>query len=266
MQERVGTKERYNRPLPEDKKDERASKTLSWVLRHHAIDQGLPMRKDGYVKVSDLLNVPKLHSVDFTALERIVRNDKKSRYKMISELDEGGGQVWWIRANQGHSIKGIEIEMQEITDPSQVIMAVHGTSKKAWEIIRMDGLSRMNRQHIHFAQGVPKSGVISGMRDTSQILIYLDIEAALKYGIKLLLSANDVVLSPGDANGYIPPCFFKDVQDAGGKQRIYNWTRPDLPPLPEVPLSLPDPPVTNVIESKEADKEEAPTASSSSSS
>ena len=49
--------------------------------------------------------MPKLHSVDFTTLERVVLADKKSRYKMISEIDETGALVWWIRANQGHSIK-----------------------------------------------------------------------------------------------------------------------------------------------------------------
>ena len=105
------------------------------------------------------------------------------------------------------------------------------------------------------------------MRDTSQVLIYLDVPTALKYGIRLLLSANDVVLSPGDANGYIAPCFFKEVHSAGSKQAIHDWIRPELPPLPDAPLSLPDPPVAEVVESVEvenkAEGEKTPPASGS---
>jgi RNA:NAD 2'-phosphotransferase (TPT1/KptA family) len=37
-------------------------------------------------------------------LEKIVRNDNKNRYKMVQEYSENG-LVWWIRANQGHSIE-----------------------------------------------------------------------------------------------------------------------------------------------------------------
>ena len=39
----------------------------------------------------------------------------------------------------------------------------------------------MNRTHIHFAPGLPKeSGVISGMRASAQVYIYIDMEKALK--------------------------------------------------------------------------------------
>jgi 2'-phosphotransferase len=38
-----------------DSPDVRISKTLSWLLRHGAQDEGLKMRTDGYVKVDDLV-------------------------------------------------------------------------------------------------------------------------------------------------------------------------------------------------------------------
>ena len=38
-----------------DSPEVRISKTLSWLLRHAAQSQGLKMRKDGYVKVDDLV-------------------------------------------------------------------------------------------------------------------------------------------------------------------------------------------------------------------
>jgi RNA:NAD 2'-phosphotransferase (TPT1/KptA family) len=50
-----GKKKRENR---EGNKDVvRISKNLSWVLRHGALELGLAMRSDGFVKVEDLLGL-----------------------------------------------------------------------------------------------------------------------------------------------------------------------------------------------------------------
>lgn len=46
------------RGLPSDSEDVKMSKTLSWILRHGSQSEGLPMRPDGYVKVSDLVSPP----------------------------------------------------------------------------------------------------------------------------------------------------------------------------------------------------------------
>jgi RNA:NAD 2'-phosphotransferase (TPT1/KptA family) len=59
------------------------------------------------------LKLPKLRSVGFTELEKIVRDDNKGRYTLRFEpippnFREGeaiDGSVWWIRANQGHSME-----------------------------------------------------------------------------------------------------------------------------------------------------------------
>lgn len=68
-----------------------------------------------------------------------------------------------------------------------------------------------------------------GMRTTSQIYIFLDVAMALEYGLELLLSSNGVVLSPGDENGYIHPCFFSKVEWAPTKGHIKGWSRPPPP-------------------------------------
>jgi len=66
-----------------------------------------------------------------------------------------------------------------VLSASDVRMAVHGTNVKAWEAIcanyfihihliclstssAKEGLSKMKRNHIHLAQGVPGDKVISG--------------------------------------------------------------------------------------------------------
>lgn len=74
----------------------------------------------------------------------------------------------------------MELELEPIPSVTDIPtgIAVHGTNRKAWDIIReshlhslracnshgtgVDGIHRMTRNHIHLAQGVAGSGVISG--------------------------------------------------------------------------------------------------------
>lgn len=49
-----------------------------------------------------------MREMNFDMLEQIVKADNKSRYNLIHEPDKAVGspsQIWWIRANQGHSMK-----------------------------------------------------------------------------------------------------------------------------------------------------------------
>ena len=73
------------------------------------------------------------------------------------------------------------------------------------------GLSRMNRNHVHFAIGLPTDeGVISGMMDTVEVLIYLDVARALRDDMKLYISDNKVLLTEGFA-GIVPVEYFEKV-------------------------------------------------------
>ncbi|KAH8110993.1 KptA family-domain-containing protein [Phellopilus nigrolimitatus] len=182
---------------PRDEEDVRISKTLSWVLRHGAKSAGLHMRSDGYVRVSDLLAIPRLRSVDFPTLERLVQTDSKERYHLLFESQETG-DPWWIRANQGHSIKDVDLQFQEITDVGQIPMAVHGTNLLAWKAIEKEGLSPMKRNFIHLAQHVSHIKGLeanAGLRENSQVLIYVDLESAKRDGVVFYLSSNGVVLT-----------------------------------------------------------------------
>ena len=86
-----------------------------------------------------------------------------------------------IRANQGHTIKDVEPELTKLQEPFQIENVVHGTYEKNWDLIQKKGLSRMKRNHIHFAKGLPdQQGVISGMRQDCNLLIYVHIPTAVK--------------------------------------------------------------------------------------
>ena len=97
-------------------------------------------------------------------------SDKKKKYKFVDDSDVDGShngdannreEVLCIRANQGHSIKGIDLKnlLTAIT-PSELSnmgssTILHGTNKDAWENhIQHEGLNKMNSNHVHFASGI----------------------------------------------------------------------------------------------------------------
>lgn len=215
------------RGMDKDSPEVRTSKTISWLLRHAAASQGLAIRQDGYVNVDELLVHPRLSqsALDLDGLRKIVAGDAKKRYDLVFEAVGGASSEeasqpelngsWWIKANQGHSMKTVQLELKRIRSLDDVPsgVALHGTTVKAWEVIEKEGLSRMKRNHIHLAQGISLTNAISGLRSSAQILIFIDIPKALAAGVKFFLSDNGVVLTGGDDSGYLKPDFFLRVED-----------------------------------------------------
>jgi 2'-phosphotransferase len=96
----------------------------------------------------------------------------------------------------------------------------------------------MSRNHIHFSTGLPedKQGIISGMRNDSELLIYIDIKKSLEDGgVLWWMSNNGVVLTEGDENGILGTKYWKKVE--GRKQNIgLLWEGGEQ--VRELPLSL----------------------------
>lgn len=198
---------------------------LTRVLRHMAIELNLNIRRDGYVRVQDLLrlnlktraNIPlSSHSVD--EIREAVRTDNKQRLALLEENGE-----LFIRANQGHSVQSVKSEslLQPILSAEEIPVCVHGTYKKYLESILRSGLQKMSRLHVHFSCGLPSDGeVISGMRRDINLLIFLDIKKAMEDGMKFYMSDNKVILTEG-FNGVVPAKYF---------DRIESW--PSRKPVP----------------------------------
>jgi len=184
---------------------DKSGRILSKILRHTAPDHGLEIDPGGWVSVSALLErVPKLREVD---LGQVVAEDEKGRF-----LIETRGDELYIRANQGHSIASVLDEhlLTPITDPGQIPDAIHGTYADALPFIMETGICRMRRNNIHFAI---KRSTKAGIRKNAQVFIYLDLERVIRDGIKLYISKNNVVLSPGIGDqGCIPPEYFLKIE------------------------------------------------------
>ncbi|GAB2272003.1 hypothetical protein Dimus_006829 [Dionaea muscipula] len=203
---------------------------LTRILRHMATELNLNMRRDGYVKVEDLLklnvttfaNVP-LRSHTVNEIREAVSRDNKQRFSLVEENGE-----LLIRANQGHSVKTVETKslLKPIHSAEEISVCVHGTYKKNLESILQFGLKRMTRLHVHFSCGLPTDGeVISGMRRDVNVLIFLDVNKALEEGMKLYISDNKVILTEG-FDGTVPVKFF---------EKIISW--PEKSPISFSPFS-----------------------------
>ncbi|XP_055841781.1 tRNA 2'-phosphotransferase 1 [Episyrphus balteatus] len=194
--------------------DTELSKNLSWLLRHGAVKEGLPIASNGFIPLDAVLSHRSL-SNRYTAEEimRIVEADSKNRYTVMTCPST---KKLLIKANQGHSIAEVsELNLTKIRHASECPIVVHGTFYKNLPAIKRLGLKRMNRNHIHFSASdklKPGTVRVSGIRHNCEVLIYLNTELALSKNIPLYRSENNVILSPG-LNGSISTEFFDKVVD-----------------------------------------------------
>ena len=184
--------------------------------------------------------------------EEKVQSDTQRAIAIFESGEDTAPSHFFIRANQGHSMKGVEAEnlLTPITldDEASIPETVaHGTFYGAWERILKDGaLKTMNRNHVHFSSGpslkdvlsnleqgdanghtkgastkgrlgkmMAESKVVSGMRADAQILIFIAIGKALKEGgMKWWRSENGVILTEGDGGGMVGKKYWSKVIEA----------------------------------------------------
>ena len=208
------------------------SHALSWVLRHQAHNLHLPITKDGYVPVALLIQHKhdRLQGLTVERIQQVVSTNDKQRFKLEEktaadfkqavQLDE---PFLCIRANQGHSIPGIDanalLQPLDAEELAAIPTIVHGTYEDVWNVIRREGLSKMGRNHIHCASGLlGEDGVISGMRKSSQIYIYINPVKCAEDGVTFFRSDNGVLLTAGvNDEGVLPASYISHVTDRTGK-------------------------------------------------
>lgn len=197
------------------------SKALSHILRHSALEKHIPISVNGFVRVADIVSYKgfplRSWSLPHAILEiaHVVKSCRKQRFTLgIFKGFHEEAPIFYICANQGHSMPGIEVAMRRIESVNEVPVAIHGTNLSAWKLIQKCGyLSTMNRQHIHFARGLPEDGeVISGMREHCAVLLYLNVRKLLEDKLELLESANGVLLTAGvGSTRHLPLTYIEKV-------------------------------------------------------
>ena len=166
------------------------SKQITYLLRHNP--KGLNMDKLGYVNVLDLLNKVEItqetldYIVDTNDKKRLAYNDNKTK----------------IRASQGHSIKGIDVELYKSNPPH---ILYHGTSKENYIKIKKSGLSKMKRLYVHLTSDINIAYETGKRYSKKEEPIILKINAKLMSfdGFIFYLSENNVWLTDNVPNKYI---------------------------------------------------------------
>ncbi|EJT47068.1 tRNA 2'-phosphotransferase [Trichosporon asahii var. asahii CBS 2479] len=250
-------------PRPNDSPDVAASKTMAYILRHGAEKEGLHMRSDGLILLDDVMKAvdrptvfrlvnenakkrfellygydpsppkpkktkapkkkpaPKATdgeatgataagSVDALAAQldatTVEPTWKELEFVALPAPAEGeqGDQrgAWYIRASQGHTLKVEDAAMLEpILDNEdgrrRAGLLVHGTQWKLWDTL------------------IP--------RPNSTLHIFLSLPLLLAASIPVYSSANGVVLTPGDANGFVPKEFWRMAVHISEGKRTVVW-------------------------------------------
>ena len=177
---------------------DRLSKFISLVLRHHPEAAGITIEEHGWADVEALLAGLKRtgRTIDRELLEKIVAEDEKKRYS----FDEGGNR---IRANQGHSVL-VDVELKEQEPPE---FLYHGTAARFLKSIEAEGLKPMSRLYVHLSNDVG-TAITVGKRHGEAVLLKVCSGDMYRDGEKFYLSENGVWLTKK-----VDPRYFVIIND-----------------------------------------------------
>lgn len=184
---------------------------ISYLLRHNPEEAGLAMDSHGWVLVDDLIagvNRSGKHRLDRAALEEIVKQDSKGRYRFSPDQLK-------IKACQGHSIPWVQPELEYLRPPA---FLYHGTTAAALEkILESGAISKMGRHAVHM-QADPSKAWQSATRWRGTPVV-LKIEAGRMHedGFVFGKTENDVWCTNSVPTAYLgaqltAPEAFKDQQ------------------------------------------------------
>lgn len=167
----------------------RASKRMSYLLRHHPEASNLTLDSSGWALIDELLQAV---GIDRATFDAVVAQNDKNRF----EVSEGR-----VRARQGHSV-AVDLDLQPVIPPS---MLYHGTTEEALPSIFATGLERRTRQHVHLSSTVEVALDVAGRRGRGQaVILEVDAEAFTESGGVVYRSSNGVYLTEA-----IPPEYLK---------------------------------------------------------
>jgi len=168
------------------KNRKRISKFLSYVLRHHPELINLALDKNGWANTQELLekSTRKNHILSIEILREIVETNDKKRFSFNEDESK-------IRANQGHSLQDIDLEIP-VQQPPAILY--HGTVSKFLASIKEKGLIKGSRQHIHLSLDVETAKKV-GSRRGVPIILTIDAQKMYSEGYEFYCSANGVWLT-----------------------------------------------------------------------
>lgn len=170
----------------------KASKFLSFVLRHKPESIQLMLDDQGWANISELIDKAK-PQIDFSTqlIQQIVANNDKKRFALSND-------GLHIRANQGHSIK-VDLQLTAKEPPA---VLYHGTATRFLESIQKEGLKAGQRHHVHLSTDIDTATAV-GKRYGKPVILKVDAGAMHQQGHEFFLSENGVWLTEHVPSSFI---------------------------------------------------------------
>jgi putative RNA 2'-phosphotransferase len=170
------------------------SRTVSQALRHDPGRYGLIVDAQGWVAVSDLITAlgrehVQWHSLTEADLKKMILHSDKMRHEINGMR---------IRALYGHSIQ--RTLEREPSRPPNILF--HGTDTDAAEIILVQGLSPMARQHVHLSVDKKTAKQVGLRKSSKPVILQIAAGSAHQHGTRFY-KGNDLVWLAD----YVPPTF-----------------------------------------------------------
>ncbi len=169
-----------------EREKKRISKFMSLALRHKPEFIELKLDKNGWANVQELIEKSKSKDLHFTHenVKEVVETNDKKRFSFNEDETK-------IRANQGHSIQNVDLEMNVVEPPHTLY---HGTVAKYMDSIREKGLIKGSRQHLHLSADIETAKNV-GRRRGVPVILKIEARKMHEAGYKFYLSANNVWLT-----------------------------------------------------------------------
>ena len=202
----------------------RASRYISWALRHAPDEAYLTLDHHGWASVRDLLHSMALHghTISQADLAEIVVSDAKGRYSLSD-----GGRL--IRANYGHSVE-VAPDVPASVPPSVLF---HGTARRNLMTIKRDGLTLPGRRRfVHLTNDLASAFAIGG-RHGASVVILIDTAAMHADGLQFYPMTRMIWLTETVPPQYLnfEALIFDAVEPPLAASDVAN-TAPDPRPIP----------------------------------
>ena len=175
------------------------SKTISHALRHEPWVYELELDEKGWVEIESLIKTlsqerEEWKDLSIQDLEEIIKISSKKRFEIMGNK---------IRALYGHSLP--EKLVKEPLPPPETMF--HGTSRRAWEIIKSSGLLPMNRQYVHLSSDKKTAIEVGKRKDKNPIILMVKSQEAFEKGIKFYKGNEKIWLAD-----YVPAGYIDDIK------------------------------------------------------
>lgn len=161
------------------------SKFLSLILRHQPETIGLSLDRNGWAEITDLIQKSNDYGIkfDLIILKKIVATNDKKRFAFSRDFKK-------IRANQGHSIN-VNLGFMNHEPPEFLF---HGTAMKSVQSIKLTGLEKRSRQHVHLSKDL-ETAIKVGQRHGKPYIYKVKAKEMYDSGFKFYISDNGVWLT-----------------------------------------------------------------------